>query len=1711
MSIFTTHHNIVDEYKTYIESFINIKKEHIRNAVEEALETGKLWPDPLIQFNPSYKVGESVPNMISKGELHPEINHVFQGYNLYEHQVEAIRIGTAGQGFIVTSGTGSGKSLTFLGTIFNNLFDNKGDKGVKAVLIYPMNALINSQTQEIQKYADNYQEATGKDFPFSFAQYTGQESQEVRERIKADPPDILLTNYMMLELILTRHGDRDLKDSIYKNLRYLVYDELHTFRGRQGSDVAILNRRLKALCTNPITCMGTSATMVSGGTILDQKQEVAKVASTFFGTSFSAEQIVVESLEPSLSIIPVQKADLVRTVAEGVDIEADRTSLMKDPLAQWLEQSVALKKATDGIIIRDKPKTLEEIIQELNAATDLPEEQCKSALLTELEWISRVNVKASKQGLRSILPYKLHQFISQTGSVYATLDQEPSLQKITLESGIYDPTEDDKMIYPIVFSRETGQEFYCVTLDAANERVLPREFSEVPLGDEEEPADWGTVGYLIPDSEAWDEERLEDVPTSWVNRRKDGSLSVKKKFRDRMPQRIWFKADGSYSFDPPLDIGTWHEGWYMGYKLLFDPTSMTFYSAQTKDRTKLTTLGSEGRATSTTILTFNTLKQLAAAKYPYEKQKVLSFTDNRQDAALQAGHFNDFISTVRIRAAIYQALKQTASGRLSYDEIGEAVAKALQLPIEEYAENPVQFGRMKRENEEALIDFLMYRILYDLRRSWRVILPNLEQCGLLSIEYKDIEETCKEPAFFNNIDWFASLSEQDRIDLVRRSLEFFRREYAISARSYLTEEQIKRKRLNIEQRLKAPWRFEEEEKITLPNYLRYEQLDQRSKGFSVSVGHISAYGKYLRDLMKQLDLGPETAKIGRDDYPVFIEEWLNLLAQAGWLLKEERQTQEGQKTYVYQLDIAALEWTLTDQQEVEIDPIKMRAKQAYKKPANKYFRRIYSSHFDSAVKLEARDHTGQISNEDRQDREERFKSGELSALFCSPTMELGIDISSLDVVHMRNVPPNPASYAQRSGRAGRSGQAALVFTFCSAFSPHDRNYFNNILGMVSGEVVAPRLDLVNKELLQSHLQAMGLAQLGLSGLNEGMRKLVDTSRAEYPFNADVNELLISRMGPAQKSRLAGQFHQVVEDIREELEQGKGKTWYNSNWIEETLERFPTEFDRALDRWRKLYRTANEQLHEASDEIKTGLYKRSSKEYKSLTFQQSRAQRQIDLLLNETGAFSGLSEFYPYRYLASAGFLPGYNFTRLPIRTFLQNRDIGEYLSRPRFIALREYGPLNVIYHGGNKFRIQRLILPGNLQVTKAKVSNVSGYFMEGDDYQRDTCPLTGVNLKEGAGETLYTELLEMTETQGEVAERISCDEEERLSQGFDIKTYFSVPGGVERIERAEVKNQGKHLLSLQYIPAARLIQINEKWRRNVEAKFPIGEESGIFHKHGYQPKEDKEQVQRIQLFTWDTADALYIQPIQALGLDKVGRLSLMYALKRAIELEFQVESSEIGVEQMGTNDSPNLMIYENAEGSLGILAQIVHHPATFQRLIEKAIDLCRFDDPEYKAPASYDDLLSYYNQRYHSEVDRFAIQQPLELLRNCKVEPSQTHEANYDYEQHYRDLIAAYDKNSSTERVFLDFLFQNKLRLPDRAQDRHKDLYVQPDFVYETNGVRTWIFCDGTPHDDPDIQERDRRQRRAIRKTGDEYWVFYYKDDLAETTKQRPDLFKQMQ
>ena len=151
MNVFQTHSRIVSDYATYISSFIKISDSKIDEKVDEELTRGKLWPEPLVQFNPSFEMAGSFDEIGSRKKIHPELQEVFAGYKLYRHQVEAIRHGIDGNDFVVTSGTGSGKSLTYIATIFNHLLSLPKSKGVTAVVVYPMNALINSQFEELTR------------------------------------------------------------------------------------------------------------------------------------------------------------------------------------------------------------------------------------------------------------------------------------------------------------------------------------------------------------------------------------------------------------------------------------------------------------------------------------------------------------------------------------------------------------------------------------------------------------------------------------------------------------------------------------------------------------------------------------------------------------------------------------------------------------------------------------------------------------------------------------------------------------------------------------------------------------------------------------------------------------------------------------------------------------------------------------------------------------------------------------------------------------------------------------------------------------------------------------------------------------------------------------------------------------------------------------------------------------------------------------------------------------------------------------------------------------------------------------------------------------------------------------------------------------------------------------------------------------------------
>jgi len=346
-----------------------------------------------------------------------------------------------------------------------------------------------------------------------------------------------------------------------------------------------------------------------------------------------------------------------------------------------------------------------------------------------------------------------------------------------------------------------------------------------------------------------------------------------------------------------------------------------------------------------------------------------------------------------------------------------------------------------------------------------------------------------------------------------------------------------------------------------------------------------------------------------------------------------------------------------------------------------------------------------------------------------------------------------------------------------------------------------------------------------------------------------------------------------------------------------------------------------------------------------------------------------------------------------------------------------------------------------------------------------------------------------------------------VSRGYDIRTYFSVDGHLERVRKAVVRSSEQALLNIRYITAARLVHVNYRWRSQSSDGFPIGLVSGDWRSSMPEQENNlREEFHLVKLWTSNLADALYIEPIQPLGLNAEGVITLQYALKRAVESVFQVEPNEIGVVSVGDAQAPNILLFEAAEGSLGILSQFVDDVNVFHRVIEQAKKLCRFDVESYKGPASYDDLLSYYNQRDHKTIDRHLIQDALEKLRICTIE-IQTNDSFASYDGQYQSLLRTLDPNSSTERKFIDYLYENGLRLPDAAQKRVEGLFVQPDFYYEP---RIWVFCDGTPHDSPAVQEDDETKRQAIIARGDEVWVYYYRGNLAEKVAARPDIFRKV-
>lgn len=1720
MDAFKTHKQVISNYRDYLNSFLNIADDRIKEEVRKAFESDGFIPDPLIQFNPSFEKGNSLQDLFDEGLINRNLIKTFGTYNLYSHQTEAIKIGIQNKGFVVTSGTGSGKSLIYLATIFNAIF-NQGTakkKGVKAILVYPMNALINSQQGEIEKYAENF----GADFPITFAKYTGQESAEARDKIKNDQPDIILTNYMMLELIMTRQSESWLRDSLKNNLQFLVFDELHTYRGRQGADVSMLIRRIKSLCANDFICIGTSATMSSGGNLLEKKEAVAKVATTIFGKKYEADQIIGEYLQTCTIGKSFNTLELRNAIQEAISGEEDGDIFINHPLTNWLELNIALKN-NDGVLERGKPRTIKTIAELLKSATELDIQLIEGKLIELLKWTEFLNEKnrLSNTG-KSFLPFRFHQFISQTSTVSVTLESRDS-RSVTIQSGRY--IKDDtgeKLLYPILFSRYSGVDFICVEKDVDKQILLPRNPDEpVRTLTQKEGRGENLVernfssGYLILDEgeSFWIEDPIEIAPTSWLN----PSETKFKPFYDwHMPKPVYFNSSGAYSSEPIYPL----KGYYIPVKLRIDPSAGIIYEdSKTNEGTKLMKLGNEGRSTATTIMSYAIVDSLFKQGEELQNQKLLSFTDNRQDASLQAGHFNDFISSIRLRSGLYYALKNNPQG-LKVHDIAEYVFKELKLKEEAFAKEPsLDPDFPDQENERAIKTYLLIRIFQDLKRGWRYTLPNLEQTALLNIEYKELNRLCSMDQKFAHIPFFSSITPEIREEILIQFFNFFRTNYALNHRFLVDDRSETESFLKNKLDDKKLWSLDHKESIETPTYMvsvSPGKSTQRGIYFA-TIGLRSGIGKYIK--RKMLENGFEPLR--QDDYKDFIESLCELLTNTNFLSKRENLRGTGGVINGYLLRSDNLIWKNGDSQTVPVDATRINTYRSLVIKPNYYFQRLYQTDFSKYQKeIEAREHTGQVNSETRIEREEAFRKGEISTMFCSPTMELGIDIANLNIVHMRNVPPNPANYAQRSGRAGRSGQTAVVFTYCSAWSAHDQNYFKAAETMVAGTVVPPRIDLINDELLTSHFNAYILMELALSDLNSSVSDLLDlTDEANILVKQNILDAIDNGI-LNQKQKWITSYKNVILSIEPELKQ---TWWYSDEWLELKINSFSKRFDSAFDRWRNLFTSARRMINKSRIVLDDPVIRSDSDQKIDAKRQHAIGFKQIELLKNDSrSGHNNQSEFYVFRYLASEGFLPGYNFTRLPVRTFIgyKHTDQGEYISRPRGIAIKEFGPHNTLYHNGSKYRINRMmLLDSDTHQRKIKISKATGYaFLDDEAQLANNDPITQAELR-GDNFEFRSSLIELSESEGVPQERISCIEEDRSSVGYDVNEYFRYTKGIEHTKNLVIQKSGQKLLNLIFDQSTELIKLNRRSRRAAAETegFAIDKRNGkwLTQKEMENSQDVLENKKDVMIFVRDTADTLYIQPLSNMELSAEQVISLSYALKRGIESLFQVEDSEIGVNVMGDKEKPNILIYEAAEGSLGILSQLIQEPEKLKQLFEESYRKMHFDpdtreetEAGKKLPrASYEDLLSYYNQRHHEVLDRYSIKEVLEQLMDCDLSLMQK---GNDREEQYQYLLNAYDKNSATELPLIKYLYQNKLALPDKAQVYIDEFYISADFVYNTANGPVLLFCDGTVHDKESIIKDDTHKRKLLHDAGYDVIVWVYKESIEALVLRRKDIFRKV-
>ena len=1564
-------------------------------------------------------------------------------------------------------------------------------------------------------------------------------------------PRILLTNVKQLELLLTRQRDAELFHGA--RLDYLVFDEAHTFTGAMGAETACLIRRLRAYCNRDAAdtvCIATSATIVD-----TERPEAARVfASRFFGVPEESVETVAEDVEAEvwsterwLASPPSGGndagggadrllADCVKAVEEDPDGPGDDVrrsyralsgrELSDEPWPEALYRALARSEIAYRLNeALDQPRPLHELPPELREALDREVSEAEI-----LAWLTLA--AAARSDGRPLLRPVIHGFVRGIpGAVvsYPDATDGPRLWLAaedeidnggatpggrTTQTGAEPSGEARSAHFPVLTCTTCGQHYYETHLEDFS-------FSGTRPGGGEPYAD-GVVWRKLDEARDGRRVVLVDRLIGGDEADPDDDGGTRSESRNGATEAATVLERRTAQVHLCRHCGAAHER--PGGSCLAcgapGPRIRLHAVRQKPDRPGVLTsclscnaLGGRGgggryREPARPVRASNAADVHVLTQdmvHHSERRRLLVFCDNRQDAAFQAGWMKDHARRFRLRSLIADGLKR---GHLSVGDLtwflddtlekDEALSRAL-IPEVWVVARREAAGKLHRDERRK---FLRMQVLREITESARQPL-GLEPWGRMKVDYADLDASL--PWIQDHANRLGLPPEAMR-EGVAAALDYVRRQKILYDAEYLT---FTRNRLAGDLEIQQ-------------GYLR---RTGGPKGVKLQRGPGDDNGRVLQWLSDggQTTMRQMAAKWGAEPEQAeeLLESLFAMLAERGLLKQVQLLGARGRPLPnargVYQVDA----------DRIVLAPHRgvyrcrgCRARTVRRTPHDRCpawrcngtleWLREDPDDYDLQLldgdysMLRPEEHTAMVPHRERERLENLFKgdSDAVNCFVCTATLELGVDIGALDAVLMRNVPPLPANYWQRAGRAGRRHRMAVDITYCRPVS-HDRAYFAQPEKLLAGRVDPPAFNLSNDVMVRKHVNATvltGLQRLSREGAGaDGGPATAERERIRAALERCLPRRVSSWLFEDDAVRAApfdfGPLAEVIRTNRAAL-LAEAEAAFTQGWPVSDAEAVtPEALGRAVDsftagledaarslRHRLTWALAQiDRLHETRRQHGTldaeddALFNRCDRLVKRLKGQTRRSRRDAQ----------GQQDANTFSVLAAQGFLPGYGLETGSVQAmaevpFWHSGALAFNLPRPTGMALREYVPGNLIYANGHRFVARRFLRGGGEDQEEMPAFEVS---IENQAVRQCDAGAPASLLGAGALRTLAVCDVDLAHQS-----QISDDEDYRFQMAVAI---HGVERGGHRGGRAFRWREQD--VSLRHGVELRLV--------NVGSSSAIGDGSGLGYPvctvcgQSVSPLSSERQqtefakghlercgrpVNRIGFHADVTADVLALPGLP----EPATAYSVLEALRFGAASVLDMHLDDLSVLVVGQVDREQVdaLLWDPMPGGSGLLDQLVERFDEVVQAAEAVVDKC----PSGCGHSCIDCLQTFRNSYYHAFLSRetaleslrewgraLSFAHPIPAAVPAGEEP--TEQPVNEAERRLRHLLAAagFPEGVRGEQIHLG---------PGLGT-------TTPDIVYRGDGGMpdVCVYLDGLSehlHGDPRTAEQDREIRYWLRHQG---------------------------